>query len=175
MTAPDLIPVMWKITPEFMAKIWARTEPGPGDCILWTGPIDSQGYGHVSAYRATDGVHVGPCAHTVIYEATNGHGRLPGHEVDHTCHSGDLGCHGGPSCAHRRCINPAHLEQVTIRENRQRALRNHPCARKTHCNKGHEFTDENTYRFPSSPGHRYCKTCTRATNNAAYHARRAAA
>lgn len=30
---------------------------------------------------------------------------------------------------------------------------------KTHCKQGHEYTPENTYVNPSSPGHRNCRTC----------------
>lgn len=37
---------------------------------------------------------------------------------------------------------------------------NNPCLNRTHCPKGHEYTEENTYRYPST-GHRYCKTCNR--------------
>jgi len=32
----------------------------------------------------------------------------------------------------------------------------------THCGKGHEFTEENTYRPPSKPESRMCKECMRA-------------
>jgi len=44
-------------------------------------------------------------------------------------------------------------------------------ANRTHCPKGHEYTDENTYR--SKRGWRQCKTCSRA-KCAAYNARKKA-
>jgi hypothetical protein len=30
---------------------------------------------------------------------------------------------------------------------------------KTHCKRGHRFTEKNTYRSPSRPDYRICKTC----------------
>lgn len=38
---------------------------------------------------------------------------------------------------------------------------NHRNARKTCCDRGHEFTPENTYRPPSRPHTRQCRECTR--------------
>lgn len=35
----------------------------------------------------------------------------------------------------------------------------HGQARKTHCSQGHEYTEENTYRFGPDGRHRQCKTC----------------
>lgn len=32
-------------------------------------------------------------------------------------------------------------------------------ASKTHCQRGHEFTAQNTYRAPSAPSRRHCRTC----------------
>lgn len=46
----------------------------------------------------------------------------PGLQVDHTCHEADASCPGGVGCLHRLCVNPAHLEEVTNRENRRRAI-----------------------------------------------------
>jgi hypothetical protein len=60
----------------------------------------------------------------------------------------------------RRCCNPKHLEPVTPDENRWRG-RWAPTenAKRTHCQRGHEFTDENTY-FPARGG-RQCRECMR--------------
>lgn len=60
-------------------------------------------------------------------------------------------------CRNHSCINPEHLEPVTNVENVMRGesawARN---ARKTHCKRGHEFTDENTIR---RNGTRSCRQC----------------
>lgn len=61
-------------------------------------------------------------------------------------------------CGNRACVNPAHLEPVTNRVNILRgsgitALN----ARKTHCPKGHEYTDANTIRGKDRV--RKCRSC----------------
>lgn len=63
-------------------------------------------------------------------------------------------------CRVPACCNPAHLEAVTVWENTLRG--DNPMAakaRKTHCKRGHAFTDENTRR---RDGRRECWTCHRA-------------
>lgn len=49
------------------------------------------------------------------------------------------GMHLDHLCFHGRCVNPAHLEPVTAKENVLRWNRT-----VTHCLRGHEFTPENT-------------------------------
>jgi hypothetical protein len=92
-------------------------------------------------------------------------GPIPdGYDLDHLCHTSAPDCRQGRRCQHRACCNPAHLEPVTSRENTLRgssvvALN----AAKTHCQRGHEFTPENTYPAQARPGviGRGCRTCRR--------------
>ena len=100
-------------------------------CWLWRGHVKPTGYGQF----------YGQPAHRRVYEAIIG--PIPaGLHLDHLCEV-------------LVCVNPAHLEPVTHRENMRR--RN---AKVTHCKQGHEFTPENTYQMPS--GSRRCRACNRA-------------
>lgn len=70
----------------------------------------------------------------------------------------DDGLHLDHLCRVRHCVNPAHLEPVTPRENTMRSAGPSAVnARKTHCPRGHEYSPENTYRTPE--GGRHCKAC----------------
>jgi hypothetical protein len=135
------------------ARLLVKVTPGWGGCWIYTGNIHKNtGYGcftisakeRTSAHRAAYGLLVGS---------------IPvGAHVDHLCHARDEGCPGGISCLHRRCINPAHLEPVTARENLLRSRHTVAAinAGKTHCPQGHEYTPENT---GISRKGRYCLAC----------------
>lgn len=119
-----------------------RTDIIDGGCWLWNGHIDKEGYGHFSA----GGIHY--LVHRLSHLAFIG--AIPaGLQVDHLCRV-------------RNCVNPAHLEAVTPRENVFRsdgiAPRN---ARKTHCPKGHPYSPENT--IVQKTGGRACRVCYRAS------------
>lgn len=81
----------------------------PEACWPWPGPLDTHGYGQLFSQGA----------HRVLYERWV-RPIEPGYELDHACHTLDPSCGGGP-CEHRRCVNPAHLEQVTWIENQRRS------------------------------------------------------
>ena len=70
-------------------------------------------------------------------------------------------------CRNTRCVRPDHLEPVTMKENLLRgfgaAAEN---ARKTHCLRGHELTDENTQVRARKDGSRarHCLVCAEERN-----------
>lgn len=117
-------------------------------CWHWTGFIDDEGYGH---HRRTRDGH--RAVHRLAYELWVG--PIPdGFTIDHRCHTHE--CEGsGRGCLHRRCVNPDHLEPVTIGENIRRGRE----ATKPACVNGHDFTPENTH--VRANGHRECRACMR--------------
>lgn len=127
------------------------------DCWIFTGSLGGGGYGKIAVDRKARP------AHRVMYERLVG--PVPdGMVLDHLC-------------SVRTCVNPAHLEPVTQRENVLRSIAKGDAPHMTpssHCRKGHEFTPENTQhvidRF-GRPGRR-CRRCV-ARNQRAYKARRA--
>lgn len=58
-------------------------------------------------------------------------------------------------CENKACWNPQHLEQVTNAENKKRGG-----DRMTHCRRGHERNEQNTYIKPD--GKRQCRVCKRS-------------
>jgi hypothetical protein len=113
---------------------------GPGGCWLWTGHGRGKfGYGGIKIGSR------GHYAHRVVYELLVG--PVPkGLELDHLCRV-------------PRCVNPAHLEPVTRRENQMRGEAFVSAnARKTHCPQGHPYDEANTYINRASGG-RVCRAC----------------
>lgn len=114
---------------------WRVDENG---CWLWTGAVQRSkrtGYGLDTTGRM---------AHRLVYEEFIG--PIPdGLQLDHLCRV-------------RHCVNPAHLEPVTHRENQLRGFgASGVNARKTHCIAGHAFDEGNTYR--QTGNRRACRKC----------------
>lgn len=92
----------------------------PQGCWLWFGSIlpakgSQGGYGMFYPESSKEGKAY---AHRWAYEHFVG--PIPeGLTIDHTCHTEDLSCPGGP-CDHRRCVNPDHLEAVPHATNSRR-------------------------------------------------------
>lgn len=127
-------------------SLWQRVDKrGDDECWPWLGAL-THGYGpHRAAYELL----VGPIPE--------------GLQLDHLCHTRDIECAGGFTCPHRRCVNPAHLEPVTTRENLMRSRVAIPAvnARKTHCPQGHPYAGDNLRYWN---GQRVCLTCRDAKN-----------
>lgn len=115
------------------ARFWLNVRKDD-DCWEWLGSHDRNGY---AIFGRT-------VAHRVAYALTSG--PVPdGLELDHLC-------------SNRGCVNPAHLEPVTRRENVHRSRSFAAInARKTHCPKGHPYSGDNLY--VSRSGDRHCVTC----------------
>lgn len=115
-------------------------------CWEWSGSKTRQGY---AAAIRRDGRAVSP--HRAAWELWNG--PIPdGLEIDHLCHTNDASCPGGPSCPHRCCCNPAHLEPVVhvinVRRGNAGSYQIAKAATITHCPKGHPYDEENTRLSP---------------------------
>jgi hypothetical protein len=66
-------------------------------------------------------------------------------------------------CRMRACVNPGHLEPVTTLENARRGDGGSNNRRKTHCTRGHEYSDENTRikrNLKDGSFERVCKECS---------------
>lgn len=128
---------------EIEYAFWKNVGPiDNSDCWIWIGHKDGRsGYGSMRA--GTDRIY----AHRLAYQIYVGN--IPkGKVIDHICRN-------------IVCVNPAHLEVVTQRENTIRGIG--PAAvnyRKKFCIKGHYFNDANT-RI-GKDGKRYCRICERA-------------
>lgn len=140
--------LMGKETKPIIDRFMSKIEKASSGCWNWMGSIVPGGYGKFNVEKNK----VRKCfnAHRWAYEYFKG--PIPdGLTLDHLCRN-------------RRCVNPDHLEPVTIRENLLRGngvpARN---ARKKRCPKGHLL-------FPSPyPCHRgkiarYCPICSKWEN-----------
>jgi hypothetical protein len=124
-------------------RFWAKVDRQAEGCWLWTAST-TRGYGtltidgrHTYAHRFSYELHVGPIP--------------PGLDIDHLCRT--------PAC-----VNPAHLEPVTHRENLRRGMApSAKAAREGVCQRGHLFTPENTYIRKDSD-RRMCRKCQHMRN-----------
>lgn len=109
----------------------------PSGCHQWTGRLDS-GYGRFWCNGKT------LLAHRVAWELD--HGPVPaGLQLDHLCRN-------------RGCVNPVHLEPVSLKTNVLRGAGiTATNLKKTHCVRGHPLAGSSLYVTKS--GHRTCRTC----------------
>jgi hypothetical protein len=114
---------------------------------LWTRGTSATGYGWYAAKRTY--------AHRYFWEVMRG--PIPEDlEIDHLCRN-------------KLCVNPQHLEVVTHQLNSARGMRFTVRALRQTCERGHPYTEENTYI--TYRGGRSCRACQRI-HGATYRAKK---
>lgn len=142
---------------ERFAEKVALTDTG---CIEWIGGLNGVGYGQFYVGR------------TSLDET----GKTYAHRWSYEYHVGPIpdGLHLDHLCRNRSCVNPEHLEPVTVRENVMRGESPSAThAKKTHCPEGHPYSGDNLYVHPIK-GTRHCRTCGRVRALAKYRRNRKA-
>lgn len=108
-------------------RFWAKVDKsgGPNACWLWTSPAERKGYGVIWWDGKVRYVHR-------VSWAIAGRELRDDLVIDHLCRT-------------PKCVNPGHLRLVTTAVNVRSGISIWAInGRKTHCSKGHEFTQENT-------------------------------
>lgn len=127
-------------------RFWVKVDTS-GECWLWLASTCGQGYGQFFVRKGIGAKGVRPfnaLAHRAAWELTNG--QIPdGLTIDHICRN-------------RICVNPAHMEIVTLRENIGRA--EHWNRTKTSCPNGHEYDRVDTW-VDSAGVTNYARRCDR--------------
>jgi hypothetical protein len=121
--------------------IKSRIKIDDNGCWIWQLKPTTYGYGQIREPQARKMVK----AHRASYQAFVG--EIPaGLTLDHLCRV-------------RLCVNPAHLEPVTNKENLLRGENSVGIKhRQTHCIYGHPLSGDNLYM--TKRGNRMCKTCS---------------
>ena len=133
-------------TPE--ERFWERVDRrGSDECWPWKGYVVISNEGKSRYGQFWNGERT-VYAHRFAYELLVG--PIPkGLTIDHVKARG---------CTSTLCMNPAHMEPVTLKVNIMRS--DSACAvhaKKTHCFRGHPFDDTNTY--VRQKGGRVCRIC----------------
>lgn len=129
-------------------RFWSKVDRsgGPDACWIWNGTLQKGGYGTMCL--AGSGRKRMYIVHRVSYAMH--HGSTPEDRVlDHLCRN-------------RQCVNPLHLEPVTIGENVLRGDGvNAVALRENVCKRGHELTGDNVKMMTGKNGKpkRTCRTC----------------
>lgn len=124
-------------------RFWNFIRVDEKECWLWKGS-KRDGYGR---FRVGSKLVQ---AHVYAFEMYGG--VIPeGNQLDHKCFV-------------RACVNPAHLEPVTQKENLRRSQHRRfdiGSLRRgiTHCPKGHELSGDNLLMSPQSKRKDYCRKC----------------
>lgn len=135
-----------------VAVFWSNVVKTTHGCWGWRGRLGTNGYGRFRA-KALPGVQ----PHRVSYILA--HGGIPdGLHIDHLCRN-------------KKCVNPAHLEAVTLQENclRGDGFNGRKYASRTECLKGHSLSGENLRVVViNGTERRRCHACAKATGRKTY-------
>lgn len=138
-------------TPEIV-RFTRHVEVSESGCWLWKSSTNHGGYGEFTVPAATSRGKKTVAAHRWAYEHFVG--PIPdGLTIDHLCRV-------------RHCVNPAHLEPVTVQDN---LARRPP---KTHCPNGHPYQGSNLR--VNRQGAKECRTCRRDSHRRYLRRRRSA-
>jgi hypothetical protein len=124
---------MKRATPEEIERFNSKWT-AVGDCHVWQGYKDKDGYGVLTFRRASR-----RAARVAMFLA--GRPIPPGKLANHTCRN-------------RACVNPQHIEPVTKRQNslKDSTSVGYLNSQKTHCKKGHAYDRKYGKQ-------RYCSIC----------------
>ena len=127
-----------------LERFWKHVNKNaPNGCWEWRG-AKPEGYGAFRIGSRTDRSYQTIGAHCFAYLMLRG--AIPkGMVLDHLCRN-------------TACVNPEHLEPVTLLENFRRGKKPQHL-RKTHCPRGHHYDQCNTYL--NRQGKQECRTCHR--------------
>lgn len=141
-----------------LANIMAKTERAKDGCLLWTGLVDRSGYPRTTYRKKPVTVH------ELVWYLTYGDWSTREQPVDHVCHNEALQartCLGGPTCAHRRCVEVSHLRRTTKAENTDAGMIGQRRYLRVACeNCGSELTDDDR-DHEASRRMGFCRSCRR--------------
>jgi hypothetical protein len=123
--------------PDVQARFLSKVSKLDSGCWHWLASYTWDGYGRFKLNRQM------MCAHRVSYLIYRGE-IAAGLVIDHLCKN-------------RSCVNPAHLEAVTIGENNRRAARSN----ELYCANGHKWESKVIYKHEKT-SQINCRACNLA-------------